>query len=85
MAADRSYLAQLVASRAGISQDEAQQRVDQVIAQEKAAAEKAKQAADDARKAASGFSIATALSMLIGTFIACVAAAFGGQLRDEHP
>lgn len=41
--------------------------------------------ADAARKAAASFSIFTALSMLVGAFIACVAAALGGQRRDEHP
>jgi hypothetical protein len=80
---DRTYLAQLVAGRTGISQDEAQKRVDGVIAQAKAAEEKAKQAADAARKAAATFSIFAALSMLIGAFIASVAAAFGGSLRDD--
>jgi hypothetical protein len=83
-AADKTYLAQLVASHAGISQADAEKRVDAVIAREKAAEAKAKQAADEARKAASAFSIGTALAMLIGAFIACVASAYGGSLRDEH-
>jgi len=82
--ADRTYLAQLVASRTGVSQADAEKRVDDVIASEKAAEAKAKQAADSARKAASAASFATALSMLIGAFIACCAAAYGGSLRDEH-
>ena len=80
---DRAYLAQLVAARTGISNDEAQKRVDGVIAQANAAEEKVKQAADAARKAAATFSIFTALSMLIGAFIASVAAAYGGSLRDD--
>jgi len=84
-AADRTYLAQLVAARTGLPQADAQTRVDSVIAQEKAAETKARQAADTARKAASAFSIFTALSMLIGAFIASVAASLGGRLRDEHP
>ena len=29
--------------------------------------------------------IYTALALLIGAFIACVSAAIGGRLRDEHP
>ena len=29
-------------------------------------------------------SIFTALSMVIGSFIACIAAALGGRQRDEH-
>jgi hypothetical protein len=80
---DRTYLAKLVAARTGISQDEAKTRVDSVIAQAKAVDEKAKQAADTARKAAATFSIFAALSMLIGAFIASVAAAYGGSLRDD--
>ena len=39
--------------------------------------------AADAREAATG-SVLTALSMLIGAFIACVCAALGGRLRDLH-
>jgi hypothetical protein len=83
-AADRTYLAQLVAARTGISQADAQKRVDEVIAREKAAVEKAKQAADAARKAAAQFAIFTALSMMIGAFIASAAAAYGGSMRDEY-
>jgi len=41
---------------------------------------------DDAtRKAAAATSIITALSMLVGAFIASVSAALGGRLRDLHP
>ncbi len=75
--ADKAYLVQLVASRTGLSTAEAEQRVDAVVAQVKAAELKARQAADQARKVASITSIFTALSMLIGAFIACVAAAIG--------
>ena len=39
---------------------------------------------DAARKAAATFSIFAAVSMLIGAFIASVAAAYGGNLRDEY-
>jgi hypothetical protein len=84
-AADRTYLAQLVAARAGISDTEAQKRVDDTIAQVQADETKARQVADSARKASSAASIFTALSMVIGAFIACAAAALGGQLRDMHP
>ena len=41
--------------------------------------------ADAARKAAAAASIFTALSMVVGAFIASVAAALGGNQRDEHP
>jgi hypothetical protein len=81
---DRSYLADEVAARTGLSRDDAGKRVDTVVSQEKAAELKARQAADAARKSASTSAIFMALSMLIGAFIACVAAAYGGSLRDEH-
>lgn len=82
---DREYLGKLVAARTGIPAQEAQKRVDDVIAAEKAAALKARQAADEARKAGATTSIFLALSMLIGAFIAAAAAALGGRLRDLHP
>ena len=81
---DKTYLAQLVAARTGLSQTDAEKRVDDVIAQEKAAELKARQAADAARKAAAYLSIFLALSMLIGAFIASTAAALGGRQRDEY-
>ena len=48
---DENYLTNQVAARAGISQDEAKQRVDNTVAAIKEAEAKAKKAADDARKA----------------------------------
>jgi hypothetical protein len=84
-ATDRTYLAQLVAARTGVSDTDAQKRVDDTIAQVQADETKARQAADAARKASAAASIFTALAMVIGAFIACAAAALGGQLRDLHP
>jgi hypothetical protein len=81
---DRAYLADLVAARTGITPAEAQKRVDNAIGQAKAADVKVRQAADTARKAASEAAIYGALSMVIGAFIACVAAALGGARRDLH-
>lgn len=82
--ADRAYLVDRVAARTGISQAEAQARVDGFIASMTQAEVKLKADADAARKAAAKTSIFLALSMLIGAFIASVAAALGGRLRDEH-
>jgi hypothetical protein len=82
---DRAYLGQLVAARTGITPAEAQGRVDAVVAHEQSLRQKAQEAADAARKAGMALSIFTALSMLIGAFIASVAAALGGQERDQHP
>ncbi len=82
-AADRTYLAQMVAARTGIPQADAEKRVDAFVADAKAAAAKAREAADAARKAASAAALFTALSMVIGAFIAAAAAAYGGWGRDE--
>jgi hypothetical protein len=82
--ADRTYLARLVAGRTGMTPADAQKRVDEVIARAEAAKAKALRIADDARKATSRFAIFAALSMVVGAFIASVAAAYGGSLRDEY-
>jgi hypothetical protein len=84
-AADKTYLAQLVAARTGLSQDAAQKRVDEVIAKAQEAEVKVRKAADDARKAATYLSFFTAFSMLIGAFIAAVAGKIGGDHRDAYP
>jgi hypothetical protein len=83
-AADRTYLAKLVATRTGLSQADAEKRVDDVMAQERAAEVKVREAADAARKAAASLSFFTFFSMLIGAFIASVAGAIGGRQRDEY-
>jgi hypothetical protein len=82
--ADRTYLVDQVAARTGISKADAQTRVDGLTAAVVQARAKLKADADAARKAAARTSIFLALSMLIGAFIASVAAALGGRLRDEH-
>jgi hypothetical protein len=83
--ADRGYLAALVAAQTGISAPEAQRRVDEFADATLSAATRAKEGADAARKAAAQAAIYTALSLLIGAFIASVSGAIGGRLRDEHP
>ncbi|MHB8528175.1 MAG: hypothetical protein ACYC8V_01515 [Caulobacteraceae bacterium] len=75
---DRNYLATVVESRTGLAPADARTRVDTTISV-------VRDTADKARKAGSAFAIFTSLSMLIGALIACVAAAIGGQQRDEHP
>jgi hypothetical protein len=84
-ATDRAYLAQVIAAQTGISNDDAQHRVDDAFAQAKVAQTKAREAADTARKAAALAATLTALSLLVGAFIASVSAALGGRLRDLHP
>ena len=82
-AADKTYLAQLVSARTGLSQPDAAKRVDDVIAKAQADQAKARQAADKARKAAATAAFFTAFAMLIGAFIAAVAATVAGHRRDE--
>jgi hypothetical protein len=81
--ADKTYLAQLVSARAGLSQADAEKRVNEVIAKAKDAETKARQAADTARKTAAAIAYFTAFSMLIGAFIAAVTATIAGHRRDE--
>jgi hypothetical protein len=82
--ADKTYVAQTVAARTGIPQADAEQRVDAVIAQVNDASQKAREAADTARKRSAQLSIVGVLAMLIGAFIASVSAALGGGIRDEY-
>jgi hypothetical protein len=74
-ATDRSYLARLVAARTGLSEPDAEKRVNDVIAE-------TKQAMEDARKAAASFALWMAAALLFGAFAASLAAVEGGQLRD---
>ena len=80
---DKAYLVQLVAARTGLSRPEATARVDAVLTQVQAAKVKIQQATDAARKASATFALLGALSLIIGAFIASVAAALGGRQRDD--
>ena len=75
-AADKSYLAQLVAARTGLSQTDAEKRVSDVVAG-------AQQAADTARKAIAHALLWVFLALLIGAFCASFAATIGGRQRDH--
>src|SRR5690349_676826 len=80
---DRTYLSKLVSARTGISQQDAEKRVDDGMRQVQAAEDKAKAAAETARKASAKASFYLFFSMLIGAFIASAAGALGGRQRDE--
>ncbi|WP_368748733.1 hypothetical protein [Enterobacter hormaechei] len=83
---DRQYVARLIAQNTGISQQEAEQRVqstyDKAQAKLKETKEKAQQAADAARKATSYLMLWTFISLLAGAFVASLCATFGGRQRD---
>jgi hypothetical protein len=86
-AADKTYLAQLVATRTGISQPDAEKRVADVFNQAKGAKEqaaaKAKEAADAARKTGVYVALWAFISLLVGAFSASYMATVGGRTRDE--
>jgi hypothetical protein len=87
-AADRTYVAQVVASRTGLSQADADRRVSDTFGQAKNAAaqgaEKAKEAADAARKTGVYVALWMFLSLLVGAFSACYMATVGGEARDDQ-
>ncbi|MED5612591.1 hypothetical protein [Janthinobacterium sp. P210005] len=85
---DRAYLGQVVASRTGLTQAEAEARVDAVYARAaKAAADakaQAQQAAEAARKASAHTALWMFVALLLGAFVASLAATFGGRQRDHE-
>jgi len=75
-APDKAYLAKLVSARTGLSQADAEQRVNEVTTQ-------AKSAADATRKSAATFSLWLVVSMFAGALAASLAAIEGGNLRNR--
>lgn len=81
---DRTYLSAVVASRTGLTPEEAKARVDAVLQRIEQAKVETQEAADKARKSASTTAMLGALSLLVGAFIASAAAALGGRQRDDE-
>lgn len=83
---DLRYVGQLVAQRTGLSQQEAEKRVSDTYARAQAklreAETAARAAADRARKASATATLWLFISLLIGAFVASLAATFGGRQRD---
>lgn len=83
---DIRHVAQIVAQRTGLSQLDAEKRVADVHAkaqtQLRAADVAARDAADKARKASAYSALWLFVSLLIGAFVASLAATFGGRRRD---
>ena len=73
--ADREYISKVVAARTGLSQADAEKRVNEVVTQ-------AKSDLDAARKATAQLAFWLTASLLIGAFCASLAATEGGGLRD---
>ncbi len=74
-AADKAYVVQVVAARTGLSREDAEKRVNDVIIEAKADA-------DAARKGTAKLSLWLTAAMLFGAFAAGLAAVEGGSLRD---
>jgi hypothetical protein len=83
-ARDRAWLASLVSQRTGLAQADAEKRVDEAFAELKAAEQKARDAADKARKATLIAGFLAAATMAIGCAAACAGAALGARHRDER-
>ena len=83
---DVRYVGQIVAQRTGLSQQDAEKRVTDIYAKAQAkvrdAAVAAREAADKARKASAYSALWLFVSLLIGAFVAILAATFGGRRRD---
>jgi hypothetical protein len=76
-AGDRTYLAQLVAARTGVSAANADKRVNDVVTE-------AKSDLDKARSGAAKLSLWLTAALLAGALAASLAAIEGGQLRDRR-
>jgi hypothetical protein len=83
---DLRYVGQIVAQRTGLPQQDAEKRVADVYAKAQAkvrdAEVSARDAADKARKASAYSALWLFVSLLIGAFVASLAATFGGRRRD---
>ena len=85
-AEDARYVAQVVAQRTGLSQADAEKRVNdtytRIQTKLRDAEATAREAADKARKASAYAALWLFVSLLIGAFVASLAATFGGRQRD---
>jgi hypothetical protein len=83
---DMRYVAQIVAQRTGLSQQDAERRVVDVFARARAKLRDTelavREAADAARTASAYSALWLFVSLLVGAFVASLAATFGGQRRD---
>jgi hypothetical protein len=83
-ARDRANLVQLVVQRTGMAQADAEKRVDDAFTELKAAEQKARDAAEHARKAALIAAFLAAATLAIGCAAACAGAEVGARHRDQR-
>ena len=85
-AEDAKYVGQLVAQRTGLSQQDAEKRVNDTYARMQARLQEtetaARSAADSARKASAYAALWLFISLLAGAFVASWTATLGGRQRD---
>jgi hypothetical protein len=81
---DRAYLTRTIAARSGIAQAEVERRIDSTVAQAKATAERARLAAETARRIGVLIAFLTAAAMAIAAAAAWWGAGVGGRHRDEN-
>jgi len=81
---DRAYLVSTIARRTGVSPEEAEQRLDQLVASAQQMEEEARAAAERARKASIVAAFLTAAALAVGAAAAYYAATIGGNHRDEE-
>jgi len=81
-ARDRDYLTSIVSQRTGLAQPEAQQRVNEAVAEAQRLEVEVRAAADKARKTAILTAFLAAASLLISIIAATAGAALGGRHRD---
>src|SRR4029077_14561533 len=81
---DRTALVVTVQQQTGLPQAEAEKRVDQAYNDLKAAEQKARDAAEAARKAALITAFAVAATLLLGCAAACAGAGAGAKHRHER-
>ncbi|MFA5495678.1 MAG: hypothetical protein WC247_12950 [Porticoccaceae bacterium] len=83
---DLDYVASLIAERTELTEQQAQERVAEVYERLKLRLneleESAKEAADNAKKASAYAALWFSFSLLVGAFVASLAATFGGRRRD---
>lgn len=83
---DRRYIARLIAQNTNLTQQQAEARVTEVYERTQQRLEElettARDAADTARKASAYTSLWLSVALLIGAFVASLAATWGGRQRD---
>ena len=86
---DTRYVAQVIAQRTGLSQQDAEKRVTETFARAQAKLQEveasARDAANTARKATAYTALWLFVSLLTGAFCASFMATYGGRRRDLQP